>query len=319
VQSLNHTSQLLKEYPFVLSHDAASGYLNDSERLVKEVIVLYSKTQSVGMSDQMDCGVRSFDYRPYVDKDGTVIAHHGSTLVPHLMSDTISEIIDWYNRTGSDELTLLYISHIEGKSCEDCTTPVMEVLQQSNIQYITDCSTINQLTYQAAQSMGKIDNSTGSLLAVFDCMDENYDPSITCYGYSHKTKYTCYEDVEAEGADSAHTAVPWQHFDSYMKVYTSPPTEPSANLFMTQAHWQSSTVSVPMGLIHRSSVLLDESRSSMNKRLVDSITSEDGQFGEYVNFLEVDNVCDHGLDIYQALQERFKKKTAARGRQFREE
>lgn len=287
---------LLREYPFIMSHDAASGYLNESDKVIYETRVRYSKTQSVGMAEQCDCGARAFDYRPYIKKDGQVIAHHGSTLVNVPMKETVESIRSWLaaRGNGEPELIILYISHITGEGegeDEVDNSKVMAVLDETNTAYIADCSQLQSMTYQEAlQTSGLI-----PLLAIFDCMEENYDPSITCYGYDKEknTNYCCYKD-SAE--------IPLRDLDRYCIENTHDAEEYSASashLWMTQAHWQSSEVSVPMGLLHNSSVLLDESRSNTNQRLAAALLAN--QLGPYINMVEVDNVCDGGLDIYKAL------------------
>ena len=55
----------------IMSHDAASGYLNR-----EHVVADWTDTQGATLSEQLDCGSRSFDYRPYY-KDGELFAHHG--------------------------------------------------------------------------------------------------------------------------------------------------------------------------------------------------------------------------------------------------
>jgi hypothetical protein len=37
----------------------------------------WAQTQSIGLAGQLDCGARSFDYRPYLKDDGELYAHHG--------------------------------------------------------------------------------------------------------------------------------------------------------------------------------------------------------------------------------------------------
>jgi hypothetical protein len=137
--------------------------------------------------------VRAFDYRPFVvvdnhprdnEENTTIIAHHGPIIIRHQMIDTINEIKQWYLKTKSEEFTLLYISHVEGQNCagDDCTQPIVHLLNSLGIQFIMDCSLTSTLSYDDASRMGQLDNSTGSLLAIFGCIEENYDPSVTCYG-----------------------------------------------------------------------------------------------------------------------------------------
>jgi hypothetical protein len=75
-----------------------------------------------------------------------------------------------------------------------------------------------------------------------------------------------------------------------------------SNLWMAQGHWQSTAVSISLGTLHNSSVLLDESRSGANEWILESIYQR--KF-DYLNLLELDNVCNHGLEIYQAIQDTY--------------
>jgi hypothetical protein len=74
------------------------------------------------------------------------------------------------------------------------------------------------------------------------------------------------------------------------------------------AHWQSDAESVVVGTLHRSSLLLDESRSGMNAwviaKLQESVNANGTQYFKNVNLVEVDNVCDGGLEMYKVLQQR---------------
>jgi hypothetical protein len=65
-----------------------------------------------------------------------------------------------------------------------------------------------------------------------------------------------------------------------------------------QAHWQSTVGSITIGTLHNSSLLLDEQRSGVNQWVAQSI--REGRF-KHLNIVEVDNVCDGGLDILDAI------------------
>ena len=69
-------------------------------------------------------------------------------------------------------------------------------------------------------------------------------------------------------------------------------------LWMVQTHWQSTAGSITLGTLHRSSILIDEEKSHVNEWVAESINSK---LFEQINIVEVDNVCDHGMDIYKAL------------------
>lgn len=65
------------------------------------------------------------------------------------------------------------------------------------------------------------------------------------------------------------------------------------------SNWQSSAESVVFGTMHRSSLLLDEERSELNKWTYERIVANDFK---YMNMLGIDNVCHHGPDIFDAMQ-----------------
>ena len=65
------------------------------------------------------------------------------------------------------------------------------------------------------------------------------------------------------------------------------------------AHWQSTAESIAIGTLHNSSLLLDESRSNMNGWMAEAITKRTFQ---HLNIVEVDNVCDNGIAIYNAIK-----------------
>jgi len=298
------SSRLLLEYPFITSHDSASGYLKDTDHFVEEQFVKYTKTQVGGIDEQLNCGARAFDYRPYVNSNETsskVVAHHGGVVIPYEMSQTLDEILSFQQQQQEQkqkqDLVLIYVNKIEGNNCQNgnCEQAVLDVLNAKQIAYIgpDQCDMYVTLSYQDALSMTKGSNG---VLAVYEpCADENYDPTITCYGFQDKTKYSCYGN--RDGGD--HSDIPLGALDAYIAIWSqSPPI--SKQLWLTQAHWQSSVESVPMGILHGSSVTLDEERSSVNSRVAGNIRS--GAI-KYANLLELDNVCDGGNDIYSALQE----------------
>ena len=69
---------LLTSLPLIMSHDAASGEIIEER---DHVVMDWTKTQSVGLVGQLDCGARAFDYRPYLDKHDVLYAHHGPVVI----------------------------------------------------------------------------------------------------------------------------------------------------------------------------------------------------------------------------------------------
>ena len=170
---------------------------------------------------------------------------------------------------------------------QDCVDLVVDVLSSKQIPIITDCTILGQLLYTEALAMAK----DGVLAVSEPCVDENYDPSVTCYGFQERIKYQCYDDENSY--------IPVSQLNTYMQAFTTKKTHVQ-QLWMAQGHWQSSEVSVPLGLLQNSSVTKDEYRSKQNKRLAQQII--DSEIGPYINILELDNVCDNGILVFNELQ-----------------
>jgi hypothetical protein len=207
------------------------------------------------------------------------------------MNESVTEISEWCN-DHPNELAILYISAWDGE--ENCDASVSSLLENMGIYTIKNCGDLSQLTYQQALGMAKLQGG-GSLLAVFNCMTEQYDETINCYGRKDGVDFACYE---SRGENT--TALAWDPFEAYMTSATATDLALlSPNMWMTQAHWQSTALSITMGTLHRSSLLLDEERSKMNMWVADQVAARSFP---YLNVLELDHVCDHGLDVYAAIQ-----------------
>ena len=266
--------KLLTETSFLMSHDAASGELDENRDGIVEA---YTKTQSVGIKGQLNCGARSFDYRPYCDKNN-VIAHHGDIKIKKFMNESIIEIQTWLS--NSNDIVVLYLSHYDGDN--DCQNITERLLQSLNVLSITNCDDLQYLTLQDVFEKGK-------LIAVRDCMIEQYDSSINCYTLDS----TCY------GINSDKTMKQLYTYVNESTYVIPKDAINSNNMFMVQAHWQSDALSVSKGTLHNSDILKDESKSGVNKWLLNQINTNQLN---YLNHIEVDNVCNYGLDIYNALK-----------------
>lgn len=275
-------SKLLNELAILMSHDAASGYLTRTH-----VVADWTNTQGIDLVGQLECGSRSFDYRPYY-KDGVLYAHHGGVKIDVPMEQAIDEVTAWSIKHPTD-LVYFYINKCEGD--DGCNDATKELLASKKIYSITDC---NQLATLSTDDIRSAINSdvAGQVFAVFDCMDEEYDSSVTCYHHD----YTCYDSWPKDTA-----AIPWQHMSDYAINTTTvdAATAHGSRLWMVQTHWQSSAGSITLGTAHRSDLLIDEEKSGVNTWVAKSIT-EGGVF-ERLNIVEVDNVCDAGVEIYAAI------------------
>lgn len=147
------------------------------------------------------------------------------------------------------------------------------------------------------------------MIATWGCVEEHWDSSIKCYGdlsaAQNATESLQSEAPEAKfsclgGSDAAFSPL-WTYMSGLCDQSDSP-HKGQSTLWMAQAHWQYDTSSVVQGEAHNSCILEDESKAGVNKQIAERISQ--GHF-QHLNLLEVDNVCDHGVDILAAMRARF--------------
>lgn len=277
--SKDPSQTLLTQFPILMSHDSASG-----EILEDNIEMAWTKTQSCGLVCQLNCGARAFDYRPYC-QNGNIIAHHGGVVIDKPMSESIEEVMAWSNQNPND-LVIFYLSHFDGDS--SCDSKSVSLLQQYGIYTVTNCNDLASMTMASAKSKSGIKGG-GYVIGIKDCTNEEYDDTINCY----ISGQVCY-DTETNKAST----VPITRFSTYMQSVTTNYHSDTSQLWMAQAHWQSTAYSVSSGTLHNSSLLLDESRSGLNQWVINQIK---GGSYKYLNIVEVDNVCDQGAELYNAL------------------
>lgn len=279
---MSASARMLNEYPFLMAHDAGSGYLDRTH-----VVADWTKTQSVGLAGQLQCGARAFDYRPYYE-DGTLFVHHGGVVIHTPMQQSLDEITTWASSNPENELVLIFLTACDGD--DGCKDAAISLTEDNGIKVITDCSQLTGLTYEDALSMSSLTGG-GNALAVYDCMESHYDSTINCYGKG----YACYNNTWFTET----TGPPWEQMTEYALATSAEPPPSNGNLWMIQTHWQSDAASITLGTLHKSSLLIDEEKSMINAWTAEQI--ELGAF-KYMNMVEVDNVCDAGPRILNALR-----------------
>ena len=153
----NKRSLLLIEYPFLLSHDSASGEVKE-ERDGGDIInssnddddayllYRYAQTQSEGLSAQLDCGVRAFDYRPYLTQQNIVIASSSFSLSSssytsrQQMGSSVDDIIAWLSLHPT-EFVVLYVSRfsgheLDGASAGPCEEAAAGILASKGVHTV---------------------------------------------------------------------------------------------------------------------------------------------------------------------------------------
>lgn len=335
----------LNEWPMIITHDSGTSYYDDSGSTCSVIhpVNNYVITQGQRFFKQLECGARALDLRLYVE-DGTLVMHHGSVAINVKLHDALLEVTSWAKQ-NPDELVMLYGSHCDGKSDSDkssCASKYDSVLGSMGIKRI-DCGDIQGLTLGGAMDSGKL-GTGGSVLAVYGCVSENWDDDVKCYDAVTKDgadpvialrsaaekdeslrpalelvlqKYgnrsIPEESRVTSGAEHPEATLCWgsesdKAFNklwSYMSAHCDTATAPChglGRLCMAQAIWNADAAQIAQGILHLSCILDDESKSGLNSKLAAKISS--GTF-KHINLLEVNNVCDHGPDILQALRGRF--------------
>jgi hypothetical protein len=74
-------------------------------------------------------------------------------------------------------------------------------------------------------------------------------------------------------------------------------------LAMAQAHWQMSESAITAGILHGSSTIDEEKRSTMHAKALVWLTSASFA-GRRINLVEIDDVCDGGEALNDALRKR---------------
>lgn len=311
---------LLTRTPFLMAHDAASGYLGSGH------IDRWAKTQRAGLAQQLQCGARAFDARPFLKWNGELVWHHAAVAIDRPFSSSLTEITDWLHEHPT-ELVLLSISDCTqtigpgllpssqdatASSRNRCMRSVDAALAAHNISNLRDCSVLGSLTFGMARARAALQGG-GSLLAITGtpaehdgaaCSYGNYDPTIACSGFEPK-RYGCWQS-------DATRAYPVGRMLAGLDNVTRGATRRNASFFtQAQAIWQESKASVAIGALRNSSLLLDEQRSEINALLVREVAA--GRWRGLVNLFEVNDVCDHGRELAAALLKAVRPGSTAAG------
>lgn len=211
---------MLNEYPLIMSHDAATGYMARDH-----IVAKWAMTQSVGLVEQLNCGSRGFDYRPYLH-EGILFAHHGGVKIAKPMKDSVLDVMSWCHE-NPQEFVLFYANSCDGD--EGCQQATIDLLRSLGVYTITDCHEFQALTYDQAMMKASLEGG-GSLLGVYDCILEEYDPEVNCYGKD----FACYASWPKES-----TEIPWNKMKSYLDLTTAEVPTTDGRLWMAQVRFLS--------------------------------------------------------------------------------
>ena len=309
----NPSTTLLNQWPMVAAHDAATSYLSSN------VINKWAKTQPEGgIRKMLECGARFFDWRPKLLKNGELVMHHSAIVVNYPMSKVLDELILWLsdNKAAPLENNLVVLGITDCDGGDKCIDAVENELKLHNITFIKNCTLVHNMTVAAATKLSPL-----PVISVNSCWDENYDPTIACSGFHYSKssnitnekslskssllhlqspdhiEYTCYNN-------SATKLFPLNRIYNYInKTLSQMAYRTNKTLFTVQAIWQETVGSVIVSGQHDSSLLLDESKSQINHILAEKIMNKEFDVTN-VNAVEINNVCDGGIELLNALREK---------------
>ena len=101
------SNQLINEVVMIHTHDAMTGEMNEERDYI---VSKWTKTQNNTIIEQLNCGARAFDYRPYLNDNGDIYAHHGPIVIHKTLKSTLVEIIEWGHKNPT-ELVVITFSH----------------------------------------------------------------------------------------------------------------------------------------------------------------------------------------------------------------
>lgn len=316
-------STLLTRVPMIMAHDAGSGYLGQG------IVNAWTKTQSGGLLEQLECGARAFDARPLLDPKAGLIWHHGGVRVDYSFNRSLLDVVAWCGAHPA-ELVLLMVWDCEG---DGCMRAVGDSLAQHGVANIATCARLEGLTLGRARQLGALSGG-GSLLAFTGpsapngaaCSVANYDPSQACClpggsdlphrcnisgqpgaGLSEDELRRCAAEVQGglPGVQCCWRTdkdrdVPVARMFKYLDGVSAGGLS-DALFTQAQALWQEGTESVVIGTLRGSSLVIDEVKSGLNALIAGEVRK--GRWAN-LNFLEVNDVCDGGPELLAALRAR---------------
>jgi hypothetical protein len=264
----------------IMAHDAATCSLNPVESE-------FVKTQNGNFASMLDCGARVIDYRPYLDGK-KIYGHHGPIVIYTEMKDAINQMKNWA-KSHTDDLVIISVSHCVDKRLDNhyyaqgCADAVKELLSSMSVPVIQE-SELGSMTKRTSIQRGNV-------VAIFNSIASNsWKENIVCYS----KHYTCYD------AWPGHKEIPWNNLKNNVNQYTAIPPSWDGRFAIVDFNWQSSGDSDFYALLHKGGSLLNtESRSGLNKWTATQIAAN---AFPHLNWINVDNVCDNGQAIYQAIQ-----------------
>ena len=336
----SHLSDLpLNNFPFIQAHDAGTTYLQPNS-LLSEIAARFARTQNgANISQLLDCGALSFDWRPALSGSFLGFAH-GPIFVNFSMLAAAEEVVAWANAHAAgaeDALVLLNVADCDGA----CEAAALAAFAAAGLPAVSGagCVAASDYTLGAAFAAAALAGG-GHALALVNCPGapiNTYDDRLSCTGFFNVTQGEAFEAavsaclsapspaellacVEVVGGiadvpdhfacytdgSGKNSSTPFARLLAWLVETSSVPPPSGAGqrglLVSLQGDWAQNTQSTILSFLHDSSLLLDESRAGFNAALAGWV--EQGGLLQHVNQLGMNAVCNGGQRVLQALRRR---------------
>ncbi|KAG7361975.1 hypothetical protein IV203_025641 [Nitzschia inconspicua] len=333
IPSMNQ-DMLLSEASFILSHDAATGYLQDHSLI--SVANSYAKNQVGSVYQQLNDGARALDVRPKLLANGTLLCHHGGLTIPVTLERLVQDAIQWCNdNNDSDELVLILHHNFaypggngDGTDVATTTTTtpradvavsaLSQVYDSLGVNYV-QCAEVSTMTVKETMKLAALP-SGGYLLAMdqqdaytSSCAKLNYvqDLLVTCYSNSTDTGSNNNNNRRSSDPCTKPRSSKLQELKDYVMASANneptdsnqvlgPPASTDRYPFNElQALWQVDATSAALGMIHLSTLLDDNTKSQLNAHIVNWVYEESLKA---ISLLAVDQVQLNGNALLSVLR-----------------
>jgi hypothetical protein len=180
--------------PFVLSHNAATGYADS--------VTPFVKNQNMDFTGQLNCGARALDlrlgYQTSEQQDKRDLKfHHTKYMEDQTVANDIGKDVKAWAKRNPDELVILILSHckVGGITAKDgdCDEPFFEPFRTLGIHVVEKAEELKIMTVKKAEELAQIKDG-GKILAIYakeDNVQSNWDENIVYGGTRGICFFSC--------------------------------------------------------------------------------------------------------------------------------
>jgi hypothetical protein len=324
---------LLSQASFLMSHDAATGYLPNN-RGVSSATNLYAKNQIGSVYDQLNDGARALDVRPKLLQNGTVVCHHGAITIPVSLKTLVQDAVRWASEHPDELVLILHFNMVYEESSSssssssvaastDTTVSALsQVYQSLGVTYLS-CGDVYGLTVAETMELAQLSSGGSGYVLALDRQNNAYASTCAKLNYLSDQIVTCYPSSSSSNNNNTNNnnilpctkpnSPAFQDLKSYVLASANndatdsdyelgPPASLDYYPFNAiQALWQVDTHAAAMGVAHVSSLIDDNTKSKLNARLVDWVYN--GEFNtNAISLLMVDHVQLNGNALLSVLR-----------------